>query len=57
MTTTGPVAVLIAMGYWGVHATAIAFAKADLLPPMLGAWTANILFAGLGTALFLRAKT
>jgi lipopolysaccharide export system permease protein len=51
------VAVLIAMGYWVVHATAIAFAKADLLPPMLGAWTANILFAGLGTALFLRAKT
>jgi LPS export ABC transporter permease LptG/LPS export ABC transporter permease LptF len=51
------VAVLIAVGYWVVHATAIAFAKADLLPPMLGAWTANILFAGLGTALFLRAKT
>ena len=51
------VAILIAVGYWVVHATAIAFAKADLLPPMLGAWTANILFAGLGTALFLRAKT
>jgi lipopolysaccharide export LptBFGC system permease protein LptF len=27
------------------------------LPPMLGAWTANIIFAGLGAALFLRTRT
>ena len=30
---------------------------ADLLPPALAAWTANIVFAGLGTALFLNART
>ena len=29
----------------------------DLLPPALAAWTANIVFAGLGTALFLNART
>ena len=51
------VAVVIAVGYWLVHSMALAFARADLLPPMLAAWTANIVFVGLGTALFLRART
>jgi lipopolysaccharide export system permease protein len=51
------VAILISVGYWVVHSVAIAFAKAELLPPMLGAWTANIIFAGLGAALFLRTRT
>jgi lipopolysaccharide export system permease protein len=51
------VAILISVGYWVVNSVAIAFAKAELLPPMLGAWTANIIFAGLGAALFLRART
>jgi lipopolysaccharide export system permease protein len=50
-------AVMIAGGYWIVNAMAIAFAKADLLPPTLAAWTANIVFLGLGTALFLRTRT
>jgi LPS export ABC transporter permease LptG/LPS export ABC transporter permease LptF len=51
------VAIAIAIGYWMVHSTALAFAQADLLPPALAAWTANIVFAGLGTALFLNART
>jgi LPS export ABC transporter permease LptF/LPS export ABC transporter permease LptG len=51
------VAILILVGYWVVHSVAIAFAKAELLPPMLGAWTANIIFVGLGAALFLRTRT
>jgi lipopolysaccharide export system permease protein len=51
------VAIVISVGYWVVNSVAIAFAKAELLPPMLGAWTANIIFAGLGAALFLRART
>jgi LPS export ABC transporter permease LptG/LPS export ABC transporter permease LptF len=51
------IAIVIAAGYWVVHSMAISFAKADLLPPMLAAWTANIVFAGLGAALFLRART
>ncbi|OGK78713.1 MAG: hypothetical protein A2X52_18745 [Candidatus Rokubacteria bacterium GWC2_70_16] len=51
------VALVISVGYWVVHSMALAFAKADLLPPLLAAWTANIVFAGLGAALFLRART
>jgi hypothetical protein len=40
-----------------VHSIALAFAQADLLPAALAAWTANIVFAGIGTALFLSART
>jgi lipopolysaccharide export system permease protein len=51
------VAIVIAVGYWVVHSVAIAFGQADLLPAALAAWTANIVFAGIGTALFLSART
>ncbi len=51
------VAIAIAVGYWMVHSVALALAQADLLPPALAAWTANVVFAGLGTALFLNART
>jgi len=51
------VAIVISVGYWMVHSIALAFARADLLPPALAAWTANIIFAGLGAALLLNAKT
>jgi len=51
------VAIVIAVGYWVVHSIAVAFAQADLLPAALAAWTANIIFAGIGTALFLSART
>ena len=44
-------------GYLVAHYVALAFARADLLPPMLAAWTADIIFLGLGTSLFLRART
>jgi lipopolysaccharide export system permease protein len=50
------IAIVISVGYWLVHYMALAFAT-DLLPPFLAAWTANIVFLGLGTALFLRART
>jgi len=51
------VAIAIAVGYWIVHSMALALAQADLLPPALAAWTANIVFAGIGTSLFLAAQT
>ncbi len=51
------VAIVISVGYWVLHSVALAFARVDLLPPVLAAWTANIIFAGVGTALFLSAKT
>jgi len=40
-----------------VTSLAQSFAKADLLPPLLAAWTANIVFAGVGVSLFLRPRT
>ena len=51
------VALVIAVGYWMVNAVAVAFGRADLLPPVLAAWTANIVFAGVGTVLLLKART
>ena len=50
-------AIPIAIGYWVVHSLALSFAKAEMLPPLLAAWTANIVFAGLGLSLFLRLRT
>jgi len=49
----------VAYGLWSlvVHYVALAFARADLLPPLLAAWTANIVFFGIGTSLFVRART
>jgi LPS export ABC transporter permease LptF/LPS export ABC transporter permease LptG len=51
------VALVIAVGYWMVNAVAVAFGRADLLPPVLAAWTANIVFAGVGTVLLIKART
>jgi lipopolysaccharide export system permease protein len=50
-------AIAILAGYLVVHYVALAFARADLLPPLLAAWTANVIFLGIGTSLFLRART
>jgi len=50
-------AIAIMAGYLVVHYVAIAFARADLLPPLLAAWTANVIFFGVGIALILRART
>jgi lipopolysaccharide export system permease protein len=50
-------AVGIMVGYLVVHYSALAFARAELLPPLLAAWTANVVFLGLGTAMLIRART
>jgi LPS export ABC transporter permease LptG len=50
-------AIAILAAYLVVHYSAVALARADLLPPMLAAWTANIVFTGIGGALLLRART
>ena len=50
-------AIAIMAGYLVVHYVALAFARADLLPPLVAAWTANVIFLGIGTSLFLRART
>ena len=50
-------AIVIMVGYMVVHQAAVALARADLLPPLLAAWTANVIFLGLGLSLFVRART
>lgn len=50
-------AIVIMAGYLVVHYTALAFARADLLPPLVAAWTANVIFMGIGASLLLRART
>jgi lipopolysaccharide export system permease protein len=50
-------AIAIMGGYLLVDRAALAFSRAEVLPPLLGAWTANIIFLGLGTALFARSRT
>ena len=50
-------AIAIMAGYLVVHYVALAFARADLLPPVLAAWTANVVFLGVGVSLLLRART
>ncbi len=50
-------AIGIMAAYMVADYSARAFARAELLPPLLAAWTANIIFLGLGASLFLRART
>jgi LPS export ABC transporter permease LptG len=50
-------AIMIMAGYLVVHFVALAFARADLLPPLIAAWTANVIFMGIGVSLLLRART
>ena len=50
-------AIIIMVGYVVVHQAAVALARADLLPPVLAAWTANVIFLGLGLSLLARART
>ena len=50
-------AIALMAAYTVVHYVALAFSRADLLPPLLAAWTANIVFLGIGASLFLRSRT
>jgi lipopolysaccharide export system permease protein len=50
-------AIAIMAAYTVIHYVALALSRADLLPPLLAAWTANITFLGIGASLFLRART
>jgi lipopolysaccharide export system permease protein len=48
---------VLGLGYFLVHSAAVALARTDILPPLVAAWSANVLFATLGLFLFLRART
>lgn len=51
------IALAIGIAYSIVNSMALSFGRADLLPPIVAAWAANIVFGGIGLALFLRSPT
>jgi LPS export ABC transporter permease LptG/LPS export ABC transporter permease LptF len=53
----GAIAVVIAIAYWVVNSGALSLGRVDLLPPIVAAWTANIVFGGIGISLFVRTPT
>jgi lipopolysaccharide export system permease protein len=50
-------AIAIMGGYLVLDRAALAFSRAEMLPPLLGAWTANVVFLGIGASLFVRARS
>lgn len=49
-------AVAIGFTYYAVHSFSLALGRAELWPPLLGAWMANILLALVGTVLNMGAE-
>jgi LPS export ABC transporter permease LptG len=49
--------IVIALTYWIVSSAFVAIGKAGLLPPVLAAWTPNVIVVGCAGYLFLTAKT
>ncbi len=43
--------------YYVIHSTSLAFGRAELIPPLLSAWTANILMMIIGLVLTLGAES
>lgn len=50
-------AIAIMGSYLVLDRAALAFSRAEMLPPLLGAWTANVIFLGIGASLFVRARS
>jgi len=49
--------IVLALSYWLVMSVFVAIGKAGLLPPILAAWTPNIIVSAAAVYLLLRAKT
>lgn len=51
------VGIFIGFSYWIVHAFSMSLGKSEILPAMLAAWAANILFCAMGAYLFSKINT
>lgn len=49
--------IFIGASYWIVHAFSMSLGRSGILPVVLSAWTANMLFAALAAYLFYRVRT
>lgn len=50
-------ALVIGFSYYALHSFSLALGKAELMPPMLAAWMANLLMAFVGAVLLLGAES
>jgi len=50
------ISILVALSYYAISGICLAMGKAEILPPLLAAWMANIIFLGLGIFLMRRKK-
>jgi lipopolysaccharide export LptBFGC system permease protein LptF len=48
---------IISVAFWVVNSGALSLGRVDLLPPVVAAWAANIVFGGIGVSLFVRTPT
>jgi LPS export ABC transporter permease LptG/LPS export ABC transporter permease LptF len=53
----GAIAVVITVAYWVVNSGALSLGRVDLLPPIVAAWAATVVFGGIGVSLFVRTPT
>ena len=51
------VGIIIGFSYWIVHAFSMSLGRSGILPAILSAWIANIIFLATGATLFFRART
>lgn len=50
------ISIAIAVSFYGVNAISIALGKGGFLPPIISAWSANIIFCGLGITLIRKIR-
>jgi lipopolysaccharide export system permease protein len=51
------IGIFIGFSYWIVHAFSMTLGKAEMLPAILAAWMANILFGAIAAFLFYRVNS
>jgi lipopolysaccharide export system permease protein len=51
------IGIIVGFSYWIVHAFSMSLGRSGLLPAILSAWIANIIFVTAAAALFSRART
>jgi lipopolysaccharide export LptBFGC system permease protein LptF len=49
--------IVLAISYWIVMSLFVALGKSGLLPPLLAAWTPNVIVLGCAVYVFLTVKT
>ncbi|NTW78050.1 MAG: LptF/LptG family permease, partial [Syntrophaceae bacterium] len=51
------IGIMVGFSYWIVHAFSMSLGRSGILPAILSAWAANIIFLAVGATLFFRTRT